>query len=104
MPRPLNWIRGEGTVKNQRGLGAPPADGETENTVSIDLIPYPSDTNSGYINPYVAWMMGSNPNPDTMGIYNMNKSNAPSVSTVGNKISLGMIVAIGVGLALVLRR
>lgn len=21
MPRPLNWIRGEGTTKNQRGLG-----------------------------------------------------------------------------------
>lgn len=87
MPRPLNWIRGEGTTKNQRGLG--------DDGVST--------------NEYINWVMGSGDAPmDYTGQIvdanpNANAINLAKATGAGSQNTL-LLVAAGVALILLVKK
>jgi hypothetical protein len=100
MPRPLNWIRGEGTVKNQRwglaGLGDLITDVSYQTDVTHSTIPM-YDPSGGGMADYASW---ANPTGVTWPDWaSPSTSYTPSGgSTLGSWLQ-NNILLVGAGLA-----
>jgi hypothetical protein len=111
MPRPLNWIRGEGTVKNQRwGLGDLNIYDPNFGTMEYDSATHSSipmyNPAGGGMAEYAAW---ANPTgvtwPDWASPSTYYGANTVGSTTVGDWIKNNMLlIGVGLGAVLLLRR
>lgn len=109
MPRPLNWIRGEGTVKNQRwGLGdinAYAADFGQMNYDSATHTNIPMyDPSGGGMAEYAAW---ANPTGVTWPDWASPSTSytASGGNTIGSWIQNNLLlIGVGLGAVMLLRR
>ena len=107
MPRPYNWIKGEGTVKAQRwGLGEininDPSFGTMDYGATHSTIPMYSASGGG-MSEYASW---ANPNDVTWSDWGSpSTSYSGGGSTVGSWIQNNiLLIGVGLGAVLLLRR
>jgi hypothetical protein len=102
MPRPYHWIRGEGTVKNQRGMGALTYPPSGINVSSDPLAAFNASDNSGTgsseTNPYWNWLFGGGTAPvdPTTGLIGPGITYSPVGAS--STSTMGIVAIAGIGL------